>query len=69
MFCKKHKVSFDWLLAGDLKGLKRMTQDRHLCNVQPPPESFKEKLARLCLSKFQREAVRKVVDQLLEGQS
>jgi hypothetical protein len=23
-FCKKHKVSFDWLLAGDLKGLRRM---------------------------------------------
>jgi hypothetical protein len=29
-FCKKHKVSFDWLLCGDLKGLQRMTQT-------PPP--------------------------------
>jgi hypothetical protein len=65
VFCEKHKVSFDWLLAGDLKGLQRMTQERHL--VQPPPESFKEKLARL--SKSQRETIRKVVDQLLEGKS
>ena len=24
-FCKKHKVSFDWLLCGDLQGLHRMT--------------------------------------------
>jgi hypothetical protein len=34
VFCKKHKVSFDWLLAGDLKELKRMTQERAL---QPAP--------------------------------
>jgi hypothetical protein len=26
-FCKKHKVSFDWLLCGDLKGLQRMTSE------------------------------------------
>jgi hypothetical protein len=25
VFCEKHKVSYDWLLAGDLKGLQRMT--------------------------------------------
>ena len=25
VFCKKYKVSFDWLLCGDLKGLQRMT--------------------------------------------
>jgi hypothetical protein len=24
-FCKKHEVSFDWLLCGDLQGLHRMT--------------------------------------------
>jgi hypothetical protein len=23
-FCKKHDVSMDWLMAGDLKGLQRM---------------------------------------------
>src|ERR1700728_4501772 len=27
-FCKKHKVSFDWLMCGDLKGLARMEQKR-----------------------------------------
>jgi hypothetical protein len=26
VFCKKHKVSFDWLLCGDLKGLQSMKQ-------------------------------------------
>jgi hypothetical protein len=26
-FCKKHKVSVDWLLCGDLKGLRRMTEE------------------------------------------
>ena len=24
VFCEKHKVSYDWLLCGDLKGLHRM---------------------------------------------
>jgi hypothetical protein len=28
VFCEKYKVSYDWLLAGDLKGLRRMTQAR-----------------------------------------
>ena len=27
-FCEKHKVSFDWLLCGDLKGLARMERER-----------------------------------------
>jgi hypothetical protein len=26
-FCEKHKISFDWLLCGDLKGLRRMTEE------------------------------------------
>ena len=26
-FCKKHNVSADWLLCGDLKGLQRMTNE------------------------------------------
>ena len=26
-FCDKHKISMDWLLCGDLKGLQRMTRD------------------------------------------
>src|SRR5258708_2064728 len=27
LFCEKHKVSFDWLLCGDLRGLQRMTKE------------------------------------------
>lgn len=27
-FCTKHKISYDWLLCGDLKGLARMEQRR-----------------------------------------
>jgi hypothetical protein len=53
VFCKKHKVSYDWLLCGDLKGLQSMTQDWRLGKAAVTPESFKEKLARL--SKSQRE--------------
>jgi hypothetical protein len=26
-FCEKHKVSYDWLLCGDLAGLQRMTRE------------------------------------------
>jgi hypothetical protein len=28
LFCEKHKVSYDWLLGGDLAGLQRMTRER-----------------------------------------
>ena len=27
-FCEKHKISYDWLLCGDLQGLARMEQRR-----------------------------------------
>jgi flagellar biosynthesis chaperone FliJ len=66
-FCEKYKVSYDWLLCGDLQGLQRMTQDQHLSRVKSKPESLKEKLARL--SESQREAVQKLVDYLSEGKS
>src|ERR1700685_736266 len=36
VICEKHKVSFDWLLCGDLKGLQRMTSERKLCNQAVP---------------------------------
>jgi hypothetical protein len=26
-FCEKHKVSFDWILGGDLAGLQQMTRE------------------------------------------
>ena len=28
VFAKKYRVSYDWLLYGDLKGLQRMTRER-----------------------------------------
>jgi hypothetical protein len=62
-FCKKHKVSIDWLMCGDLKGLQRMKQGR----AAPAPESLQEKLARL--SESDREVIRKIVDQFVEGAS
>src|ERR1700733_2513427 len=34
VFCEKHKVSFDWLLCGDLQGLHRMTKEAKAA----PPE-------------------------------
>jgi hypothetical protein len=34
-FCDKYKVSLDWLLCGDLKGLQRMTQE---ARAAPPAE-------------------------------
>ena len=27
VFCEKHKVSYDWILGGDLAGLQRMTRE------------------------------------------
>lgn len=35
LFCEKHKVSCDWLLCGDLRGLQRMTRE---AKAEPPPE-------------------------------
>jgi hypothetical protein len=32
-FCEKHKVSYDWLLCGDLKGLSRMEQRRKVAEA------------------------------------
>jgi hypothetical protein len=45
---EKYKISYDWLLCGDLKGLARMEQRRkdaesaalHPAGSQPFPESF-----------------------------
>jgi hypothetical protein len=67
VFCKKHNVSFDWLLAGDLKGLQRMTQERVF---QPAPRPI---VAHL-LQKYRnlppelQKIVEQTVDRLLEKQ-
>jgi FixJ family two-component response regulator len=44
-----------------------MTQERQAAKAAASPETFKEKLARL--SESEREVVRRVVDQFLEGAS
>jgi hypothetical protein len=35
-FCDKHKVSLDWLLCGDLKGLQRMTKEAKAATAHAP---------------------------------
>jgi hypothetical protein len=48
VFCEKHKVSYDWLLCGDLQGLRRMTQE-----AKAPPEMIeaqRKEVARLFLA-------------------
>ncbi len=66
-FCKKHKVSFDWLLAGDLKGLQRMTQERVL---QPVPKSKARRFAEKyrSLPPEAQKIIEQTVDRLLEQQ-
>ena len=50
-FCKKHKVSMDWLLCGDLQGLRRMTQE---AKATPPEmtETQRKEVTRLFLALF-----------------
>jgi hypothetical protein len=68
VFCKKHKVSFDWLLAGGLKGLKRMTRKRVL-HPAPAPRAkrFAEKYRSL--PPEAQKIIEQTVDRLLERQS
>ena len=49
-FCEKHKVSMDWLLCVDLKGLQRTTKE---AKAAPPSEIDKarcEEVGRLFLT-------------------
>jgi hypothetical protein len=64
-FCEKHKVSFDWILGGDLRGLQRMTSERKLCNqAVPTADRLMQKYRNL--SPEQRQIVAREVDRLLE---
>jgi hypothetical protein len=69
-FCKKHQVSADWLLTGDLKALQRMTQE---AKAQPrfrvgmTPDEFKEAFSRL--SPELQQIIEATVRRLLERQS
>jgi hypothetical protein len=48
-FCEKHKVSLDWLLYGDLQGLRRMTQE---AKAAPPEmtEALRKEVTQLFLA-------------------
>jgi hypothetical protein len=46
-FCEKHKVSFDWLLCGDLRGLQRMTQEAKAAPPQEIPEVQRKEVMAL----------------------
>jgi hypothetical protein len=47
--CEKHKVSLDWLLYGDLQGLRRMTQE---AKAAPPEmtEALRKEVTQLFLA-------------------
>ncbi len=46
-FCKKHKVSFDWLLCGDLRGLQRMTREAKTAPPLKVPEAQRKEVMAL----------------------
>lgn len=47
-FCEKHKVSLDWLLYGDLKGLQRMTQRARVERPEISEAERKELVSLYC---------------------
>ena len=66
-FSEKYKVSLDWLLYGDLKGLQRMTLERKLCSP-PAPTADRIMQKYRNLSPVQQAIVDEAIDQLLEKQ-
>ena len=65
VFCKKYKVSYDWLLCGDLKGLQQMKHERVF---KPAPAATAERLAEKYrkLPPDLQKIVAKTIDGLLE---
>ena len=47
LFCKKHKVSFDWLLCSDLRGPQRMTREAKAAPPQEMPEAQRKQVMAL----------------------
>jgi hypothetical protein len=48
-FCEKHKISMDWLLCGDLKGLQRMTCEAKAQQAETM-EAQRQEIVRLFLT-------------------
>jgi len=51
-FCKKHKISIDWLLCGDLKGLQRMTKGEKRPVTELPTARVEAILQKLVDAQF-----------------
>jgi hypothetical protein len=60
-FCEKHKVSADWLLCGDLQGLRRMTKE---ANAEPPPDDAPYRDLLAAFGKLDRAGRKAVVNYL-----
>ncbi|MET4034428.1 hypothetical protein ABIB94_008336 [Bradyrhizobium sp. JR7.2] len=47
-YCRRHRISFDWMLGGCLKGLKKMVDERRgRAAAVPSPETMVAKYAQL----------------------
>lgn len=62
-YCKRHGISYDWMLCGDLKGLRAMMDGRRVRVTAANPDRLRARLA--CLTEAERALVSKVVDHLL----
>jgi hypothetical protein len=60
-FCKAHKVSADWLLCGDLKGLQRMTKE---AKAEPAPDQAPYRDLLAAFGKLDRVGRKAVVNYL-----
>jgi len=47
LFCEEHKVSFDWLPCGDLRGLQRMTREAKAAPPLKVPEAQRKEVMAL----------------------
>jgi len=66
-FCEKHKVNFDWILCGDLQGLRRMTQERVFQPASRPIVAHLLQKYRNLPPELQK-IIEQTVDRLLEKQ-
>lgn len=48
VFCEKYKVSYDWLLCGDLRGLQRMVQNAFAGRPEISEAERKEVVSLYC---------------------
>ena len=66
-YAEKHGIKLSWLISGELKYLKEMIKGRKQRMGVPPTERLRDKLARL--SEAQREAIDRMVDNLMADRS